>query len=242
MLRRIVILAAATAVATATLGGVQAQAVSYLPGIDVSHWQGSINWAKVKAAGIRFAIAKASDGQTYVDPQYATNKKNATANRVKFTAYHFARPDSSKGDARIEADHFVDTAKLSAGNLIPALDLEQTGKLSVSALQTWVSRFLNRVSYRMNGVKAMIYTSPYFWKTSMGNTRQFADNGYKILWIAHWKTQTPTVPADNWGGNSWTFWQWTNCWSVSGISGCVDGDRYNGTDFTKVKIPAPTTA
>ena len=82
-----------------------------------------------------------------------------------------------------------------------------------------------------------IYTSPYFWKTYMGNSRAYADAGYKTLWIAHWKTQTPTVPAENWGGKGWTFWQWTNCWKVSGISGCVDGDRYNGTDFTRVKIP-----
>jgi GH25 family lysozyme M1 (1,4-beta-N-acetylmuramidase) len=237
MLRRMVIVVAATVVATATLGGLEADAATYLPGVDVSHWQGTITWSKVKAAGIRFAIAKATEGQKYNDPTFATNKKGAMANGIKFTGYHFARPDNTSGDARIEADHLVNVARLSSGNLIPALDLESTGGLGKAALQTWVWRWLNRVSYRMNGVKPMIYTSPYFWKTYMGNSRAYADQGYKTLWIAHWKTATPTVPAENWGGNSWTFWQWTNCWRVNGISGCVDGDRYNGTDFTKVKIP-----
>ena len=239
MLRRIMIVAAATLslTTTAVVGGFQAQAASYLPGIDVSHWQGDIGWSKVKAAGIRFAIAKATEGKTYKDPKYARNKRRAMANGILFTAYHFARPDKSRGDARIEADHLIDVAKLTSGNLIPALDLEATGGLGKAALQEWVWKWLKRVTYRLNGVKPMIYTSPYFWKTYMGNSRAYADAGYKILWIAHWKTQTPTVPAENWGGNSWTFWQWTNCWKVSGISGCVDGDRYNGTDFTKVKIP-----
>ena len=239
MFKRMLIVAAATLslTATAMVGGFEAHAATYLPGIDVSHWQGTIYWSKVKAAGIRFAIAKATEGKTYNDPKYAANKKGAMANGIKFTAYHFARPDTSNGDPRIEADHLVDVARLSSGNLIPALDLESTGGLAKAALQDWVWRWLNRVSYRLNGVKPMIYTSPYFWKTYMGNSRAYADAGYKILWVAHWKTAAPTVPAENWGGNSWTFWQWTNCWKVSGISGCVDGDRYNGTDFTKVRIP-----
>ena len=239
MLRRMMIAALATMSLTvsANIGRLDAHAATYLPGIDVSHWQGDIVWSKVKAAGIRFAIAKATEGKTYNDPKYARNKSRAMANGILFTAYHFARPDKTSGDARIEADHLVDVAQLKSGNLIPALDLESTGGLGTAALQEWVWRWLKRVTYRMNGVKPMIYTSPYFWKTYMGNSRAYADAGYKTLWIAHWKTQTPTVPAENWGGKGWTFWQWTNCWKVSGISGCVDGDRYNGTDFTRVKIP-----
>ncbi|MDP8957453.1 MAG: glycoside hydrolase family 25 protein [Actinomycetota bacterium] len=231
------------AVATATLATVgnisrmDAHAGTYSPGIDVSHWQGTITWSKVKAAGIRFAIAKATEGKTYNDPQYARNRRRALRNGILFTAYHFARPDGSEGDARIEADHLVDVAKLKSGNLIPALDLEDTGGLGKAALQKWVWRWLKRVTYRLNGVKPMIYTSPYFWETYMGNSRAYADAGYKTLWIAHWKTQSPRVPAENWGGNGWTFWQWTNCWKVNGIEGCVDGDRYNGTNFTRVKIP-----
>lgn len=213
-----------------------ASAATWTNGIDVSHWQGNINWSQVATTDVRFAIAKATEGQTFVDSEYADNKAGATANGIKFTGYHFARPDTTSGDARKEANHFVRTARLGPGNLIPALDLEVNGGLSVSALQSWVRQWLNRVS-RSVGVKPMIYTSPSFWQTSMGDTTEFAERGYKVLWIAHWTSATgPTVPARNWGGHGWTFWQYTNCRSVAGISGCVDGDRYNGTDFARVTI------
>jgi hypothetical protein len=88
----------------------------------------------------------------------------------------------------------------------------------------------------------MIYTSPNFWKNSLGNTTMFADQGYGVLWVAHWFVTSPTVPASNWGGHGWTFWQYDDCGSVPGIAGCVDLDRYNGTDLSPVAFgyAAPT--
>jgi len=62
----------------------------------------------------------------------------------------------------------------------------------------------------------------------MGDTQRFAQRGHK-LWIAHWGVRRPTVPAGNWGGRGWTFWQWTSDGSVSGIQGRVDKDRFNGS-------------
>jgi GH25 family lysozyme M1 (1,4-beta-N-acetylmuramidase) len=223
-------------------GGGGGTTVTRLPGIDVSHWQGTINWAQVAGAGIKFAIAKATESSSYVDPKYSTNKNGAAANGIKFTGYHFARPGRDGGtlgtDAIGEANHFTKVAALRSGNIIPALDLEATGGLGPDNLTKWVAKWLSTVSSSMGGVRPMIYTSPSFWKTYMGDTTQFADAGYKVLWIAHWTSNSaPTVPANNWGGKSWTFWQWTSCWSVSGITGCVDGDRYNGTDLTRVLIP-----
>ena len=206
-------------------------------GIDVSHWQGSIDWAKVRAAGKRFAYIKASEHTSFVDNKYATNKAAAKAAGLYVGAYHFARPDGSSGDAVKEADHFVATAKISSGDLLPVLDLEDTGGLSASALQNWVRSFLDRV-YERTGVRGVIYVSPSFWSTKMANTGWFASNGYQVLWIAHWTTASePSVPAGNWGGKSWTFWQYTSDGSVPGISGRVDLDRYNGTNFSKVLVP-----
>ena len=103
----------------------------------------------------------------------------------------------------------------------------------------WVRAWLAEVGTRLGGVHAMIYTSPSFWQTSMGDSTWFANNGYSILWVAHWTSNSsPSVPASNWGGHSWTFWQWTSCTHVNGISGCVDGDRYHFTDnFAQVIIP-----
>jgi GH25 family lysozyme M1 (1,4-beta-N-acetylmuramidase) len=206
---------------------------STLEGIDVSHWQGTIDWTKVAGAAKRFAIIKATESTDFVDAKYATNHAAAKANGIWTGAYHFAQPDATANDGKNEAAWFVAHANLSAGDLIPALDLEQSGGLSISALQAWVTSFLGEVTAE-TGVRPMIYTSPAFWKKYMGDTTALADAGYKILWIAHWFVSAPTVPANNWSGHGWTFWQYTDCGSVAGISGCVDLDRYNGTDFTPV--------
>ena len=217
----------------------------YLEGIDVSHYQATIDWTGVTSAGKRFAIMKVSEGQTYVDPSYAINHAGARAVGLPVAAYHFANPSSAPGDAMLEADWYAQNAALVPGDLVPALDLEQTGGLSVSDLQAWVGAWLGEV-YAKLGVRPMIYTSPTFWTNAMGDTTMFADQGYAILWIAHWATSSPTVPANNWGGHGWTFWQYSNCGTVAGISGCVDLDRYNGSDlsgltFNYIPLPPPAT-
>jgi GH25 family lysozyme M1 (1,4-beta-N-acetylmuramidase) len=206
-------------------------------GIDVSHWQGTIDWAKVRAAGKKFAFIKASEHTSFVDDKYQTNRTKAKAAGVLVGAYHFARPDLGTTDAYAEADHFIETADWVSGELRPVLDLEDTGGLSSSALQTWVKAFVQRI-YDRTGVRAIIYVSPSFWSTKMGNSTWFAQNGYDVLWIAHWTTaSSPSVPAENWGGKGWTFWQYTSDGSVPGISGRVDLDRYKGTDFSRVLTP-----
>ena len=117
------------------------------------------------------------------------------------------------------------------------LDLERSGSLSQTALTAWVKAFLGRVDERV-GVKAIIYVSPNFWRTYMGDTTWFGANGYDILWVAHWTTGVaPIVPGGNWAGDGWTFWQYTSDGAVNGISGRVDLNRYRGTNFTPVLIP-----
>ena len=211
-------------------GAVVSNAPTWLEGIDVSHWQGTISWPKVAAAGKKFAIIKVTESYDYTDPQYATNHANARAAGLWTGGYHFAQPDATPGDAVREADYFASKVVLGVGDLIPALDLEVTGGLSVAALQSWVLTWLNEV-YARTGVRPMIYTSPNFWMNAMGNTSALANAGYKTLWIAHWGVTSPTIPANNWGGHGWTFWQYTSSGTVSGISGRVDLDRFNGADL-----------
>jgi GH25 family lysozyme M1 (1,4-beta-N-acetylmuramidase) len=211
---------------------------SWLEGIDVSHWNGTINWSKVAASGRRFVIMKATDGRKFDDPNYASNKARASAAGLVITAYHFARPDTRKGDAVAEADHFIDVAGLRVGNIIPVLDLERDGGMSTSTLIDWTRAWLKEVK-RLTRVRPMIYTGPYRWSTKMGDTKVFADHGYR-LWLGHWTTGTPWVPANDWGGNGWTFWQYTNCGKVPGVGGCVDLDHYKGTKLARVRIPLLT--
>lgn len=203
-------------------------------GIDVSHWQGRIDWKRVRADGVRFVFAKATEAQSFVDPQYARNRYRAVAAGVHFSAYHYARPDRTYRDAIREADHFVRTAKLTGRHLLPVLDLESTGGLSPRRLFRWTQAWVRRVEAKL-GVKPIIYTGFYFWRDSMGNSEWFARNGNRV-WIAHWHVANPRIPAANWSGRGWTVWQRTNCGRVMGIRGCVDVDLYRGDDIARLKI------
>lgn len=212
-----------------------ATAATYLKGIDVSHHNGQPDWGQVNGDGVTFAIAKVSEDVTFTDDEYARNKQQAEAQGIAFTGYHFARPDKVAGDAVAEADYFLDHAMLTGKNLVPVLDLEDSGGLGVRALTRWTKDWLGRVRTRL-GVKAIIYTGPFFWQDHMGNSRWFADNGYR-LWIAHHTTASqPMVPASNWGGRGWTLWQYSNDGAVAGIAGPVDMDRYAGTGLGPLKI------
>jgi GH25 family lysozyme M1 (1,4-beta-N-acetylmuramidase) len=196
---------------------------------------------EVASSGQRFAIAKATEGQTYDDPMYASYKADAQAQGLLFTAYHFARPDSTPDDAVLEADHFLDVAQLGPGNLIPALDVERTGGLDPQQLTDWVLAWLGEVTARL-GVKPMVYTSPNGWKNRFDDTTAVADAGYTVLWVAHWNVPSPTVPANDWEGHGWTIWQHTDCASVRGISGCVDHDWYETTSFDPITIRGLTVS
>jgi GH25 family lysozyme M1 (1,4-beta-N-acetylmuramidase) len=211
-------------------GGSFEATTGMLEGIDISHWQGTINWSLVAGAGKKFAIMKATESTNYTDPTYASNHSRAKAAGLWTGAYHFARPGSNANDAKLEAAYFASAMNLGVGDLIPALDLEDSGGLSVAALQAWVTSFLGEVYTRV-GVRPMIYTSPAFWKKYMGDSRALADAGYKTLWVAHWGVTMPTIPAANWGGRGWTFWQYSSTGTVPGIAGRVDLDRFNGTDL-----------
>ncbi len=230
--------AAAGHARAAVLAAPSGQPPGAVPGIDVSHHQDTIDWPDVAASGQRFAFNKATEGRSFVDPLYAINKFNAQAAGLVFGAYHFARPDDSANDAVREADHFVTTAQLTPGNLIPVLDIERTGGLSHAGVTKWILTWLARVTERL-GVRPMVYTSPSGWATRTGDTTAVAEAGYTVLWVAHWGVAEPRLPADDWAGHGWTFWQYTSQGSVPGIDGRVDLDWYESDDFRPVTIPSP---
>ena len=212
-------------------------AATGLEGIDVSHLDGTIDWQQVAAAGKSFAYLKATEGTQYVDSAYATYRAAARAAGLRIGAYHYAQPGSDPGGASVQADHFVDVAGFQSGDLLPILDIELTNGLSTSALQAWTAEFLDRV-YARTGIRPGVYASPNFWKQRLGDTPSIAQDGYSMLWIAHWTTApAPTVPAANWAGYGWTIWQYTDKGTVPGISKAADLDRLNGTDLSRILIP-----
>jgi GH25 family lysozyme M1 (1,4-beta-N-acetylmuramidase) len=198
--------------------------ITYPAGIDVSHYQGTINWSSVKAAGIQFAYIKATEGTSYKDPTFNSNYLNAYYAKVIRGAYHFARPDLSSGAT--QAAYFASSGGAwSADNLtLPGmLDLEGGcyGK-SVSAMQSWILDFYNTYKSRTTR-DIVLYTSPSWWNTCTGGWSGMYSRS--PLFVAHWTTaSSPTIPS---GFPYWTFWQYTDAGSVSGISGAVDRDRFS---------------
>jgi GH25 family lysozyme M1 (1,4-beta-N-acetylmuramidase) len=214
-------------------------------GLDVSNWNGAINWTKVAHAGYRFTFAKATEGTGYVDKTYTTNRNGSEGAGLVFGAYHFARPAgksvaAATASAIRQANHFLAVAGPQPGELPPVLDLEVTGDLPTSRLLVWTLAWLDDI-YARTGVEPFVYTSPLFWKGRLGDSTAAAATGTR-LWIAHWTANSkPTVPAQNWNGRGWKFWQWTDCVAVPGLKHCADGDRMNGTNPGAVAI-APYAA
>jgi GH25 family lysozyme M1 (1,4-beta-N-acetylmuramidase) len=203
---------------------------AYADGVDVSHWQGTIAWSQVENAGVQFAFMKATEGTNYTDTMLTRNWAATEQVGIYRGAYHFARP--SVGSAPAQARYFV--SKVGSfkqpGVLPPVLDLEATGGLGPSALRTWVSTWLTTVE-DLTGRTPILYFSPSFWESNMGNSAAFTRYP---LWVAHYTTASaPRVPG---GWSTWTFWQRTSSGRVSGISGNVDMNRFNGSTAQLAKL------
>jgi lysozyme len=234
-----VLLVASLVVLSLIAGPGQAQAGTKAMGIDVSRFQGPIDWPTVAGSGIGFAFVQASRGsgadctvkpaQCGPDPYFATNRLAAESAGIRVGAYHRAfaggaTAADARADALAEANIFIAAvSSLQHGELIPVLDAESpfTGMTS-STLRTWIRVFVKRVTKKL-GRKPMIYTNGSSWSAT-GNTTEFAKARYP-LWVAEWGVSRPSVPASNWAGRGYSVWQYTSSGSVPGISGRVDMDR-----------------
>jgi len=191
-------------------------------GIDVSGNQGTITWSNVKAAGYTFAFVKATEGVTFNDADFTTNMTNGANAGVLMSAYHFARPDNNS--AADEATHFVNIAGsyIKSCALPPVLDFETTGSLTYSALTTWAEAWLSAVK-TATGITPILYTDG-----SIASNLGSSINTYP-LWIADPDGSSTTAPTSDLGvWTNWAFKQYSWTGSVSGISGDVDLDVFNG--------------
>ena len=200
-----------------------------ITGIDIYSGTGPIDWQAVKNANISFAFVKATEGMDFVDDAFSVNWNQMQNAGIVRGAYHFFRPAK---DPAVQAQNFLQTIqKLEIGDLPPVLDLEYTPnpeEWSAFDLTTRIARvqqWLDIVEQK-TGRKSIIYTAPNFWSDTMGNSHAFINYP---LWIANYGVSEPTVPADNWGGKGWKFWQVSESGSVAGISNNVDTNRFNGS-------------
>ncbi|MCX5748187.1 MAG: GH25 family lysozyme [Proteobacteria bacterium] len=186
-------------------------------GIDVSYHQDTIDWKRVRWAGVRFAFVRISDGTTFVDPRFQQNWTGAKANGVLRGSYQYFRPDESPV---AQADLVVAALRADPGELAVAIDVETDGGRSPKQLAAGIQIWVERVRARL-GIEPLIYASPEFWRDQVGGA-----SFHQPLWLAHYTDQCPTVPAP-W--TRYTFWQYSQTGRVKGIVGDVDLDVFAGT-------------
>ena len=200
-----------------------ATAAGVLHGVDVSGWQGQVDWGAVQRSGRLFSFAKATEGATFVDSTFAANRAAmGQAGLVLRGFYHFARPD--RNTAAAEAAHFLRTVGPLGPGEVAVLDLEVTPGLP--GLGDWAAEWLGRV-HQATGRVPMIYSyQSYLAAIPTSRLTPYP------LWVASWGDDNGLVPTtqpktDRW--SRWTFWQYTSKARVPGISTPVDDNIFNGT-------------
>jgi lysozyme len=180
-------------------------------GVDVSHHQGHIAWAKLPRQGVDFAYIKATEGADHVDSRFSTNWHAADGAGIRRGAYHFFR---LCGSGRAQAANFVRTVPFEVAALPRAIDLEFPGncsrRLSQANVQRELGSFLRIVEARY-GKRAVLYL-----------TRRF-DKRYRIstafrrpLWLRSIRSEP------SFGSRSWSLWQASYTRRLHGVRGHVD--------------------
>jgi MYXO-CTERM domain-containing protein len=191
-------------------------------GVDVSTYEGTIDWSEVAASGVVYTFVRVSDGLDFPDDTFATNWAGSRSAGVIHGAYQFFEPDQ---DPIAQADMVL--AKMGtfeADDLPPVIDVEVTDGLSASAVHTAVQAWVDHVAAAI-GRPPIIYVGAYFWDDDVGGY----DDTSSPLWHAQYTTATCPTIADPW--TTWAFWQYTDTGTIAGIPGAAantDVDRWNG--------------
>ena len=192
-------------------------------GIDVSRYQGAIDWPTVRGAGISFAYIKATEGGDLVDPSFPENWQGAASAGLPRGAYHFyyfCRP------AEEQARWFIQHVPRDAAALPPVLDLEWnhlsptcTLRPDGATVRAEAARFLDILTAHY-GQRPVIYTTPdFFRETGIGTLPN----------TEFWLRSVANHPSVVYPGQRWTFWQYTGTGIVPGVRGGVDINTFAGS-------------
>ena len=201
-----------------------------IQGIDVSYWQGDIDWRKVRGAGIQFAFIKATEGGDHLDPKFLQNWHAAKRVGIARGAYHFIYWCRLASE---QADWFVRNVPRDPDALPPVLDLEwhthsKTCPKKISReLALKKTKIILEAMERHTGKRPIIYTDPAFHRDVLeGELKSYH----------YWLRSVAAEPHKIYGDRSWAFWQFTTTGSVPGIEGHVDRNIYNGSpsDWARV--------
>ena len=199
-------------------------------GIDVSYYQGKIDWQKVKAmkdedVQISFAFIKATEGLVIVDPYFNRNWREAPKVGLKVGAYHFFRPRRS---GLLQANFFLQAVNIEKGDLPPVVDVEGLDGVSPAKMRQELSIFMDRIEAKTK-VRPIIYTGLKFYTSYLSSYYE----GYPF-WIANYHQPKLRLADKN-----WVFWQHSDNGRVNGINHVVDFNVFNGDSlaFARLLIP-----
>jgi lysozyme len=191
-------------------------------GVDVSRWQGDIDWPKLRSQGANFAYIKATDGGDHVDPMFRTNWKRAKEAGVKRGAYHFFYWCRVASD---QADWFIRNVPRDPDALPPVIDVEYNGesscrfRLSPEKAREKMQVFMDRLE-RHYGKRPVIYTAPDFYKDNLRG--QFLDYPF-------WLRSVAAHPSKIYPDRKWVFWQYSGSGLSQGVNGKIDLNVFYGS-------------
>ncbi|MDR1778991.1 MAG: GBS Bsp-like repeat-containing protein [Clostridiales Family XIII bacterium] len=238
--------------ATVYLGSASVTNVTYyMRGIDVSYWQGDINWAAVKASGVDFAIIRIgyfTEGSSNVfnpDLRFIQNVQGAKAVGLKIGTYiynyNYTNTSMAVGFMEMNASAQMNAVRAVGGFDLPVfLDMEDADVLNGAAAiagNSGTARYNYLTNFLKSSMDAMrgygwdpgVYAN-LSWAQNYYNQQQLIDQGYKF-WLARWYTNSAEMDpftAGVWPGGQVNAWQYRSTGSVAGIGGNVDMDYYYG--------------
>jgi lysozyme len=202
-------------------------------GIDVSNWQGDIDWERVRAAGTQFAFIKATEGGDHLDSKFRENWEGAKRAGIPRGAYHmvyWCRP------AHEQALWFILNVPNDPDALPPVLDLEWNGHSETCPKRVPVAKAREKIAIMLEvmeahtGKRPIIYTDVAFHREVLEGQL----SGYNF-----WLRSVAAEPRKIYRNRPWLFWQFTTTGHVPGISGPVDRNAFNGSrDEWRQVLPA----
>jgi lysozyme len=192
-------------------------------GVDVSRWQGDIDWAKLRSQGANFAYIKATDGGDHLDPMFKKNWREANEAGLRRGAYHFfywCRVASE------QADWFIRNVPKVPGALPPVIDVEYNGessckrRLSREKVLEKMQVFMDKLE-RHYGQRPIIYTAPDFYRDNLRGEFQ----NYPF-----WLRAVAQHPSKVYPGRKWVFWQYSGSGLSHGVAGKIDLNAFHGSE------------
>lgn len=192
-------------------------------GVDVSRWQGDIDWAKLRTQGANFAYIKATDGGDHLDPMFKKNWRRAKEAGIKRGAYHFFYWCRTAGE---QADWFIRNVPREAGALPPVIDVEYNGessckrRLSRAKVLEKMQVFMDKLE-RHYGQRPIIYTAPDFYRDNLKG--EFTDYPF-------WLRSVAAHPSKVYPGRKWLFWQYSGSGLSHGVNEKIDLNVFHGSE------------